>query len=151
LISGAMTKPLSSTILRSMSLAVFAAAVVTFGCGPRPIVGGTPGVLRAGGQPLAEVQVTLHQQEGSAWLPVGFADTAGDGSFELVSRGAAGPLVLSPGEYRATLESVGSPIHIPPAYAKPDSSPLTVSWSAGDDQLDLHLTDQNLMPQGAVR
>jgi hypothetical protein len=111
------------------------------GCGPRPVAGGTPGVLRTGGQPLPDVQVKLHRQEGASWQVVGFADTTTDGSFQLVTPGAAGPLALPPGEYRATLESVGAPIQIPPAYAKPDSSPLVVSWSEGDDTLNLQIVE----------
>jgi hypothetical protein len=88
---------------------------------------------------LAEVQVTLHRQEGSSWQYVGFADTTTDGTFELVTRGAAGPLVLPPGEYRATLESVGAPIQIPPVYTQPDSSPLAIRWSGNEGKLELQL------------
>jgi hypothetical protein len=87
------------------------------------------------------VQLTLHRQAGASWQAVGFADTAADGSFELVTRGAAGPLNLEAGEYRVTLESVGAPIRIPPQYAEPASSPLSVSWSTGDHALNVELTD----------
>jgi hypothetical protein len=131
--------PQSSRVLRGLAF-VLLVAVVASGCGPRPVVGGTPGVLRSGQQMLAEVQVTLHRQEGSSWQYVGFADTTTDGTFELVTRGAAGPLVLPPGDYRATLESVGAPIQIPPVYTKPDSSPLAIRWSGSEGKLEIELT-----------
>jgi hypothetical protein len=132
-------KPRSCVVVRSTTLFLLYVLASAGGCGPRPVVGGTPGILRSGQQTLAEVQVTLHRQEGSSWQFVGFADTATDGSFELLTRGAAGPLVLPPGEYRATLESVGAPIQIPPVYTKPDSSPLAIRWSGDEGKLELQL------------
>jgi hypothetical protein len=68
---------------------------------------------------------------------VGFAVTSLDGSFELVLNGARGPLWLSPGEYRFTLESAGSPVQLPHEFAGPDTTPLSVVWSADDGDLDL--------------
>lgn len=133
-----------SVAIQCFAIVVLVVAAITSGCGPRPVVGGTPGVLRSGGEVLAEVQVTLHRQEGTSWQYVGFADTTTDGSFELVTRGAAGPLVLPPGEYRATLESVGAPIQIPPVYTRPDSSPLAIRWSGSESKLELQLAKTTL-------
>lgn len=133
-----------SVAIQCFAIVVLFVAAITSGCGPRPVVGGTPGVLRSGGEVLAEVQVTLHRQEGTSWQYVGFADTTTDGSFELVTRGAAGPLVLPPGEYRATLESVGAPIQIPPVYTRPDSSPLAIRWSGSESKLELQLAKTTL-------
>jgi hypothetical protein len=62
-----------------------------------------------------------------------------DGAFELVANGAQGPLWLSPGEYRCTLESAGAPVQFPMEYAQADTTPLTISWSAGDKELDLEV------------
>jgi hypothetical protein len=92
-----------------------------------------------GGNPLAEVQVTVHRHDGSAWQPIGFADTAGDGTFALLQPQAAGPLTLAPGAYRCTLESVGSPIQIPRVCTSFETTPLRITWSAGDNRLDLEL------------
>jgi hypothetical protein len=113
--------------------------LATCGCGPRPVTGGTPGLLTANGDAISEVQVTIHQQNGAAWQPIGFADTTTDGSFALVENQARGPLRLSAGEYRVTLESAGAPIHIPPEYAKAETTPLKVAWSASDSNLNLNL------------
>jgi hypothetical protein len=120
-----------------VALAALAAALL--GCGVRPVTGGTKGVLRSGGAPLGDIQVTVHEADGSAWRAVGFGVTAADGTFELVTNGAAGPLWLSPGEYRCTLESVGAPVQIPKVNTLPDTTPLTVTWSVGDLSLNLEI------------
>jgi hypothetical protein len=96
-------------------------------------------LLTANGDAISEVQVTVHQQSGAAWQPIGFADTNSDGSFALVQNQARGPLRLDPGEYRVTLESAGAPIHIPPDYTKAETTPLKVDWSASDSSLNLNL------------
>jgi uncharacterized iron-regulated membrane protein len=108
------------------------------GCGgPQPITGGTPGVLRAGGDALAEVQVTVHQLEAGAMKPIGFAVTGTDGTFQLVTNKARAALRLLPGEYRFTLESAGSPARIPPALTKAETTTLQRKWTSGDVTLDL--------------
>ena len=65
------------------------------------------GTLRAGSELLADIQVTMHQVDGGSLRRVGFGVTDRNGSFELVTNGAQGPLWLSPGEYCCTLESAG--------------------------------------------
>ncbi len=107
------------------------------GCGPRAVTGGTPGTLTYRGEQRSDIQVTAYQVEGSQLEQVGFSVTANDGTFQLVTNGARGPLRLTPGDYRFTLESVGPPIRVAKKYTKPDSTPLKVSWSAGDKSLDL--------------
>ena len=111
-------------------------------CGPRPVTGGTPGTLRAGGEPTQEIQVTVHFMKDGTTRPIGFGVTAADGSFQLVEIAAKGPLALPPGDYRFTLESAGSPVQIPPEYAEPNTSPLTVSWSLADSRLVLELPNR---------
>jgi hypothetical protein len=118
-------------------LMIFVAAVA--GCGPRPVAGGTPGSLRAAGKPLGEVEVTVHKLEGGKWQAIGFGDVHSDGSFELVTTGARGPLALSPGEYRCTLESIGAPIVIPADYAHVGLTPLKATWTAADSRLELSI------------
>lgn len=119
------------------AIALAAGMLAVSGCGPQPISGGTQGTLRAEDGALGEVQLTVHQAEGNAWRVVGFADTAADGTFELVTVGATERLVLSAGEYRCTLESVGAPIVFPPEYTAAESTPLEVVWPSGDGRLDL--------------
>jgi hypothetical protein len=122
---------------RIMALLVVAAALP--GCGVRPVTGGTKGVLRYGGKLLGDIQVTVHQVDGSSTQPIGFGVTANDGSFRLVKNGASGALWLSPGEYRCTLESAGAPIRLAKEYAKAETTPLKITWSAGDKSLDLEV------------
>lgn len=114
-------------------------AVSLTGCGASPVTGGTPGTLRDATQPLAEMQITIHRQEGSAWQPIGMAVTAADGAFELVTSGAQGPLRLEAGEYRCTLESVGAPVQLPREFTNAETTPLKVVWSATDRDLNLEL------------
>ena len=130
--------PPPASIAATAAALLLAATLV--GCGgPKPITGGTSGVLRAGGDVLAEVQVTVHQQDGAALKPIGFAVTGADGTFQLVTNEARAPLLLAPGEYRCTLESAGSPARFPPALSKAETTPLAVKWSAGDTTLNLDL------------
>jgi hypothetical protein len=124
-------------IERHLVLAMLPMAVLIAGCGTRSVPGGTKGVLRFDGELLSEIQVVVHQVDGASWRPVGFGVTKNDGSFELVTNGAQGPLWLAPGEYRCTLESAGAPIQIPEPFAQPDATPLKISWSADDQTLDL--------------
>ncbi len=119
-------------------------AILPLGCGPRAVVGGTAGMLRAGGQPLSEVQVTVHQSEAGGWQPIGFGVATTDGSFELVTNGARGPLALAPGEYRCTLESVGAPVRLASDLTQPSTTPLKVVWSASDSRLNLEIPTQPL-------
>jgi hypothetical protein len=118
-------------------LVLLVLAVPLTGCGPTPVVGGTRGTLRDASGQLSEMQITVHRSDGGAWHPIGFGVTADDGSFALVTNGAQGPLLLFPGDYRCTLESVGAPVQIPAEFATADSTPLQVTWSAGSASLDL--------------
>lgn len=120
-----------------MALAMMVAALS--GCGVKSVSGGTKGVLHVGADKLSEIQVTVHQVTGAASHPIGFGVTAVDGSFELVKNGAAGALWLSPGEYRCTLESAGAPVQLPIEYARAETTPLKVSWSAGESKLVLEV------------
>lgn len=92
-------------------------------------------MLRAGATPLAEMKLTLHQVEGSSLHVVGFAATGMDGTFQLVTNEARGPLRLPGGEYRITLESNGSPVTIPAEFTKPEDTPLKITWTGREDSL----------------
>jgi hypothetical protein len=135
-----------SVAIGTCGLVLLASLLVALaGCGVSPVTGGTPGVLRADGQPLGDVQVRIYRRDADQWLPIGFGDTAADGSFHLVTSGAQGPLQLVPGEYRCVLESVGAPVRIPRDYADIETTPLLVSWSAQDNTLTLDIP-QRLIP-----
>lgn len=128
-------------LFAAAALACVSLAAALPGCGPRPVRGGTAGQLRAAGKPLSEIQVTFFQNEGAVYQPIGFAITKTDGSFQLLQNQARGPLMLAAGDYRCTLESAGAPVKIPKQFAKPETSPLKVSW-AGTGALDLSLTEK---------
>lgn len=116
---------------------MFAVAVLP-GCGGvQPVTGGTRGVLHAGADTFSDMQVTVHQIEGGDMHPIGFAVTRSGGTFELVSNDAEGPLTLTAGEYRCTLESAGAPLQFPKECSKAETTPLKVAWSNDDVELDL--------------
>lgn len=118
-----------------LGLMVLLGQMMLPGCYSQPVMGGTAGKLTIGGAPMSEVQISVYQQKEGAWEKIGFGDATSDGSFELVKPGAAGPLVLEAGEYRFTLESIGAPLRVPPAYQNPASTPLSVVFPTGDGQL----------------
>lgn len=127
---------------RVVVVAMLALSAMQPGCGPRPVAGGSSGVLLAGGDLLGDIQVTLHQAEGDSWRAIGFGVTKIDGTFALVTVGATGPLWLSPGEYRCTLESVGAPVKVPDAYSRAETTPLKISWPTADGSLALEAPER---------
>lgn len=130
-------------VLPSITVAFSVAfMVVAAGCGgPRGVTGGTEGVLHAGGERLADIQLTIHEVEGSTTKPIGFAQTRTDGTFNLVTNGAMGPLRLDAGEYLCTIESAGSPVQIPPELMKAKTTSLKVTWTDSDRMLDLNVPE----------
>jgi hypothetical protein len=121
--------------------------VTLAGCGGvRPVTGGTEGTLDFGDQLLSDIQVSVHERDGTKFTYIGFGVTDRDGGFTLVTDGAKGPLWLSPGEYCFTLESAGAPVEIPNEYLQPETSPLKVSWSGGEDGLELKVASKLLLP-----
>lgn len=115
------------------------ASFALIGCSDRVrgVTGGTMGELHSSDAPLGEIQITIHQIDLDGTEPIGFAETRSDGTFELVTMGAAGPLRLVPGDYCCTLESVGAPISIPKEFTKSETTPMKITWSADDQLLDL--------------
>ncbi len=127
---------------RQSSLVVIVAlAISMIGCSraPKPVKGGTNGELQQAGNPIGDIQVRIYQTDGASYEVVGFADTNGEGQFQLLVSEGDGPLYLGPGEYCCTLNSVGSRIPIPKEYGKPETTPLKVSWAGGDETLQLEL------------
>ncbi|MBS0206454.1 MAG: hypothetical protein JSS49_26500 [Planctomycetes bacterium] len=123
-------------------VSIIAILVTVAGCGrPRGVTGGTEGVLHAGGERLADIQLTILEVEGSTTKPIGFAQTRADGTFRLVTDGARGPLRLHAGEYRYTIESAGSPLQIPSELMKSKTTTLKFTWTDGDRMLDLNIPE----------
>lgn len=114
------------------------------GCGPRAVVGGTPGTVRSNQLPLADIQVNVYAA-GSSEL-VGFGVSSVDGGFQLVSPGAKAPLHLPTGEYVITVESVGpDPLLFPLEFTDSVNTPLKKSWGASETSLDVELPVPTLM------
>lgn len=112
-------------------------SVTWVGCGPRPVPGGTVGVVRAGADSLSDIHVQLFD---AAAQPVGSGVSDPEGMFALRQPEAKGPLWLAPGEYRVTVESVGpTPLLFPPAYSRFETTPLKVTWAADQALLELDL------------
>jgi len=132
---------MNTKLLRLACSTIVVLVISLPGCGPQPVQGGTAGHLLAAGEPLSDVQLTVFQGEGSAFKPLGFGVTTTDGSFQLLQNQARGPLMLTAGDYRVTLESAGAPITIPKQYAKPETTPLRVSWN-GAGGLDLAVAEK---------
>jgi len=121
--------------------------VLLAGCGNRipAVAGGTTGRLRSGDAALSEIQITVHRVDQGSTTVVGFGDVLADGRFELVISGAAAPLQLEPGEYRFTLESIGAPVTIPREFTTADATPLKVTWTGEEPEIDLDIP--TLKPQ----
>ena len=128
-------------IRRVMLLMLMLTTSAALGCrGVKPVVGGTEGILRVDDEYVSDIQVTVHEVDGSSFQAIGFGVTDNDGIFRLVTNGANGPLTLPPGDYRCTVESVGAPIQFPTEYAQAKSTPLKISWSGEDRELELKVT-----------
>jgi len=127
---------------------ILAAALLFTGCRGRvrAVSGGTPGVLDCGGQYLGDIQLSLYQLKGASFLSVGFAVTRPDGTFELHTNAAAGPLWLLPGKYRCTLESVGAPVQFSQPYHAPHTTPLELEWTESMKELQIHGPSVKLRP-----
>lgn len=131
-------RTLSRRLLLARSLApVLGWPVLLTGCGSPAVQGGTSGVLQCGTERISDIQLTLYQNTGSGFEPVGFAQTGPEGAFQLLKPRATGPLWLPTGEYVCTLESTGAPVQFPKEYASPGTTPLKVSWKEGAESLAL--------------
>lgn len=102
-----------------------------------PAEGGTPGTLSFADGVTSDINITVHRNSTGSFQPMGFGLTDVDGKFNLYQTGAAGPLWLEPGEYVFTLESVGPSIAFPKEYLNPQSTPLTLNWTADSKSADL--------------
>ena len=124
---------------RNAPVCLIALAVLSQGCGvPGEIPGGTAGFLRANGQPLPDVLVTVYPDMPSATDALGIGITDADGRFELRMREPITPLILDPGDYRFTVQSMGEIYLVwPPEYADPLKTPLARSVSSSSEELEI--------------
>jgi hypothetical protein len=126
------TGPMVEAVLALMLL-------VMTGCGgPKPVAGGTRGLLHVRNRAVTDIQVAVYRAGSDE--PFGVGVSGADGWFELRNRSASEAVLLQPGEYRVTFESVGPvALRIPSEYGRPESTPLILAWSAEQLVLELEL------------
>lgn len=109
------------------------------GCGgPKPVTGGTRGLLHVRNGAVTDIQVAVYRAGSDE--PFGVGVSGGDGWFELRNRSASEAVLLQPGEYRITFESIGPvALRIPSEYGRPETTPLNLTWSAEQQVLELEL------------
>ncbi len=104
--------------------------------------GGTIGILRFGTETVGDICVVVHKQEASGFQQIGYGTTLASGTFSLVTIGGAEPLVLEPGEYAFTLESLGPQIPFPAEFLSPEKSPLKTTWGDESSLIDLEAPEK---------
>ena len=105
---------------------------------------GSAGSLGFGTETLGDICVVVHRKDGTSFQSIGFGTTNQAGFFNLLKTGGQDPLILEPGEYVFTLESVGPQIEFPSEYLNAESSPLKATWSAESTSLDLKVPEELL-------
>ena len=112
---------------------------IVIGCGGyRSVPGGTEGLLQSDGEPIAGIEVTIHELNETSWEVIGSGVSLSDGTFVLRSPLAEGPLWLQPGEYRVTLASVRPDfVALPVKYLSVLDTPFEVDWSSSDTMIEL--------------
>ena len=113
------------------------------GCGgPASAPGGTKGRVHCGSADLGDIQVTVHRADHGFFEAVGFGVSGADGQFELRDNMADGPLWLTPGKYRFTIESTGPTVMVwEKAFGDPSKTPLRRVWTEDDSVLDFDLPE----------
>jgi hypothetical protein len=79
---------------------------------------------------------------GASFQSIGFGTTDQAGFFHLMKSGGLDPLILEPGDYVFTLESVGPQIQFSEEYLNAELSPLKATWSAESTSLDLKAPEE---------
>ena len=105
---------------------------------------GSAGSLWFGTETLGDICVVVHRKESTSFQSIGFGTTDQAGFFHLLKTGGQDPLILEPGEYVFTLESVGPQIEFPDEYLNAETSPLKATWSAESTSLDLKAPEELL-------
>lgn len=101
-------------------------------------VEGTAGVLKLGDAPLPDFQVKVYGQSDGQF--VGTGATNWEGRFVLATPDGKGPCWLAAGEYVCELESFGTEApKISPAYRDKAKSPLKLTWTDIQQQMELQI------------
>lgn len=133
---------------RSWTLQLCSTILIVFsGCEPVAVTGGTSGHIHCAGQPLTDIQVTVHRVSAGGIERIGLGVSNLQGDFALVQPAASGPLWLEPGKYRLTIESVG-PVSLnwPAEFADAHRTPLVRTWTAADVTLDVNVPQPTTRP-----
>ncbi len=126
---------------------LLAIVMAASGCGgTEEIEGGTPGIIRVGSTPLADVHVSVYQSGNIAPEPLAFGVSDSEGRFVLRRRGSLEGVWLEPGEYCCTIESTGEfQLLWPDEFQSPQETPLKVNWSSAEQELDLDVPEPKPM------
>ncbi|MCH9653674.1 MAG: PepSY domain-containing protein [Planctomycetes bacterium] len=102
------------------------------GCGANLLEQGTEATVTVAGEPIIDVRVTVFLMQDGQPVELGSAVSREEGKLKFIQPKAAGPLVLGPGDYRFTVETVGAPLVIPKEYRAPATTPLQVTMPSTD-------------------
>jgi hypothetical protein len=102
------------------------------GCGTDQLEQGTEATVTVAGEPVVDVQVNVFAVKDGKPVEIGFAVSRAGGKLKFLQPQASGPLVLEPGDYRFTAETVGAALVIPREYADPATTPLRVTLPSPD-------------------
>lgn len=128
--------------LRYFILAIVLTGLAGCGNATPGIAGGTAGKLSFGNDVSSDIRITVYEAQAGSFRPIGFGNSAADGSFVLYSPAADEPLWLQPGDYAFTLESLGPPVQFPDEYLNAETSPLKVTWSVEMPTLELKAPEE---------
>jgi len=99
----------------------------------------TEAILRSGEAVLHNVQITLHAPYDDDFRAVAFGVTDSRGQCRIVAMASLEALALPPGDYRCTLSSASETVKVPIEYTDVHSTPLTFTWEARDELLELEI------------
>lgn len=93
-------------------------------------------MLTTDGHPLSQVELTVYKDDPFSGEILGFGAVCSDGTFELIDASRSEKLLLEPGKYRFTIESVGAEITVPKKYGDPKET-ILCARAASDEAIVL--------------
>ena len=117
---------------RYLYAGLYGLVISVSGCGTDQLEQGTEATVTVAGEPVVDVQVNVFAMKHGKPVEVGFAVSRAGGKLKFVQPQASGPLVLEPGDYRFTAETVGAALVIPEEYTDPATTPLRVTLPSSD-------------------